>query len=76
MPFSKGYKREYIRLTLLKESFETPLEGVIKIVLYYYARAYIMHMFRAMIFSSLTRNVVPCYFLPLLDNFVVIHNYS
>jgi hypothetical protein len=51
---------------MVEEEFETPLEGATKIVLYYYTRAYIMHIFEAVIFISLTGNLVPCYFLPLL----------
>lgn len=61
---------------MVEEEFETPLEGATKIVLYYYTRAYIMHIFEAVIFISLTGNLVPCYFLPLLKNFNVIHNYG
>ena len=56
----KGYKWDFIRLTWLKESFETLSKGAAKIVLHYYARTYIMHMFGAMIFSDLTGNEVPC----------------
>ena len=72
----KGYRRDYIRFTWLNKSFETPPEGAIKIVLHYYAKACIMHMFGAMIFTGLTSNAVSCYFLPLLKKFVVIHNYN
>jgi hypothetical protein len=72
----KGYKGDYIRLTWLKERVETPPEGIIEIVLHYYAKAYIMHMFGVMIFTDLIDNAIPCYILPLLENFVVILNYS
>jgi hypothetical protein len=72
----KGYKGDYIRLTWLKERVETQLEGIIEIVLHYYAKAYIMHKFRVMIFTDLIDNAIPCYILPLLENFVVILNYS
>jgi len=56
----KRYKRDYIRLTWLEESFKTLPKGTTKIVLHYYARAYMMHIFGAMIFTDLIGNEVPC----------------
>ena len=73
---SKGYKGDYIRLTWLKERVETQPEGIKEIVLHYYAKAYIMHMFGVMIFTDLIDNAIPFYILPLLKKFVFILNYS
>jgi len=66
---------DYIRLNGLKRVLRPPKDAT-KIILYYYARAYIMHMFRVMIFTGLTGNAVTFYFLSMLENFVAIGNYS
>jgi hypothetical protein len=76
VPLLEGYKWDYIRLAWLRESFKTPPEGVTKVMLHYYVRAYIINLFGAIIFINLTDNAISCYFLPLLKNFAIIHNYN
>ena len=41
-----------------------------------YARAYLLHMFRGLIFMSTTGNTISLFFLTPLDDFWVIPNYS
>jgi len=41
-----------------------------------YARAYILHMFKGFIFTSIIGNAVSLYFLMILDDFCAISNYS
>ena len=76
VPLLEGYKGAYIRLAWLRESFKTPLEGVTKVMLHYHVRTYIINLFGATIFFILTDNKFLCYFLPLLENFAIIHNYN
>jgi hypothetical protein len=68
VPPTSAYEGDCIKLTWLNLNFKTSMTDVIEDQLVMYARAYILHMFGRLIFTSTVGNVIPLFFETLLKD--------
>ncbi|XP_057491384.1 protein MAIN-LIKE 2-like [Actinidia eriantha] len=65
-----------LKMTWLESEFQTLPDKAMEDQLIMYARAYIMYLLGGVIFTSSAGNVVPVYYLTLLEEFWLVHTYS